>query len=155
MCIFRDLSSRFQVWFRQQNMCGLYAHRWHTYNHLPMLQASTEVEFTLAVSFSCHRWHTYNHLPMLQASTEVGLALAVSFSCHRPLLMPVALISDCMCVICDRRKTQPVLTLPLLMPVALVSDCMCVICDIRKTQPVFVTDDTHTITYQCYRHQQR
>ena len=38
--------------------------------------------------------------------------------------MPVALVSDCMCVICDRRKTQPVLTLPLLMPVVLVSDCI-------------------------------
>jgi hypothetical protein len=41
--------------------------------------------------------------------------------------MPVALVSDCMCVICDTRKTQPVLTLPLLMPVALIIDCMCVI----------------------------
>jgi hypothetical protein len=49
-----------------------------------------------------------------------------------PLLMPAALVSDCMCVICNTRKTQPVLTLPLLMPVALVSDCMCVICDTRK-----------------------
>jgi hypothetical protein len=55
-------------------------HRWHTFNHLPMLQPSTEVEFTLAVSFSYHRWHTYNHLPMLQASTKVELTLTVSFS---------------------------------------------------------------------------
>jgi hypothetical protein len=56
-----------------------------------------------------------------------------------PLLMPVALVSDCMCVKLSsvtREREEPVLTLPLLMPVALVSDCMCVICDRRKTQPV-------------------
>jgi hypothetical protein len=175
-----------------------------------MLQASTEVEFTLVVSFSCHRWHTYNHLPMLQDkkdtasvnstsvdacsigkwlyvchlwqekdtasvnSTSVDVWGRVNTGCvfllsqmtHIPSLTNATGINrgrvytGCIFLVSqmthiqpltnatginrgrvntgcgDTRKTQTVLTLPLLMPVALVSDYMCVICDRRKTQPV-------------------